>query len=98
MPTIPDKPTWPKGTRATITPARTIEAQTITFEAFDFTDQRLRWIDDPNGKTLSAQGIGGQTLVIMGAKAKTPYNPAWTENDARLALLAQLRVPVPQTS
>lgn len=31
----------------------------------------------------------------MGASAKTPYNPAWTEDEARAAFYIELGLPLP---
>lgn len=95
MTTIPNKITWPKGTRATIQPQKITPPVTLQWEAIDFTSPSLRWEDDPNGQTVTAKGVNGITIQIMGGTSKTPYNAEWQEEDARAALLAQLGLTVP---
>jgi hypothetical protein len=92
---IADKLTFPAGTKATLAPARTIPANTMPMLALDFTSKNLRWHDDPNGQTLSVSGITPGSLQIMGAGTATAYNSTWEEQDARVALLAQLGLTLP---
>jgi hypothetical protein len=92
---IPDKLTWPKGTKAVREAQRVIPPLTVPWESLDFTSKNLRWIDDPNGQTVIAAGVNGITLTVMGAGAKMPYSPDWQEQDARAALIAQLGLTVP---
>lgn len=98
MATIPDKMTWPKGTRARLFPARQVPEVQIDFTNLDFTNKAFRWIDDPNGKTVTASGVNGREIQVMGGASITPYNADWQEEDARAALLAQLGLAVPTTA
>lgn len=90
---IADKITFPKGTKAILTPPRTIPATTfpIDQQPLDFTSKSIRWIDDPNGEVLTVfmPPLPGQ-IKIMGNGTKTAYNSEWQEQDARQALLTQL--------
>lgn len=95
---IPDQPTFPKGTRAQLAPARTIAATTFPVDLSppNFAHKNVRWIDDPNGETVTAVIPPlPASIVIMGAGTKTVYKSDWTEQDARSALLAQLELPPP---
>jgi hypothetical protein len=95
MSTIPDKLTFPKGTKAQLQPARTIPEVTMPMDGgLDFTSPNVRWHDDPNGQTLSVTGLAPGSIQVMGKGAKTAYNAAWGDNDARHAYLVQLELPV----
>jgi hypothetical protein len=93
---IPDKLSFAKGQVATLQlpiPA----PRTFAFVDFDFTRPDLRWIDDPNGQKVSVISpvLPAQVVTVMGTGAKTPYNSDWSEQDARLAFMTELGLPIP---
>ena len=68
------------------------------FQGFDFNTPGLRWIDDPNGQTLTIQSplIPTGKLQIMGTGTSTPYNNNWQDSDAWAATLAQIGLDATQ--
>jgi len=81
-----------QSTAVTIPTARPTsdKPRTVTITSLDFT--KHKWVDDPSGKTLTYKSTWLPPFVVMGATAKTPYNPAWAEADAQAATLAQLGI------
>jgi hypothetical protein len=88
---IADKLTFSSTQIAVIVPARTTPAQTTRLAMLDF--GKVIWEDDQGKQTLSARSVLFGNVVIMAVTAKTPYNPNWAEQDARVALVTQLGVP-----
>jgi hypothetical protein len=51
---------------------------------------RLKWLDDPNGLSLTAHLPGMPPIKVMGDGTQTPYNASWQDTDGLNALYAQL--------
>lgn len=99
---IPDQIKYEKATAITIQKGRTIVVKDRVLKVTEIDFSKNVWIDDPTAKTVTSKMKGWKPIVALGGESATPYDPNWTEDKARAALLqevgAALSPPVPASS